>query len=121
MASITWADVLTMAPELSTVSAGGQTSILAYVNGALNVDEFVDGEDGAQLKLARIYLAAHLGTLALPDVSGASSSIVTSESAGPLSRSYAQLSTSEAQSLTSYGSFFSELIRRTPARAPIVL
>jgi hypothetical protein len=99
MASITWTDVTNHAAELASVSAGAQTDILAHVNTALNVTLFGD-ETSARLKLARIYLAAHLGTMAnLGGVSGP----VSSESAGGLAMSYAVAMTRSNLGITSYG------------------
>lgn len=116
MAAITWADVIALAPEVATIPLGAQTDILAYVNSQLNVVTW-GGEDSIQLRLGRIYLAAHLATITVFGGSGAGP--VVSESAGGLSRSYAQASTSGAR--TGYQDMFLELLRRTPARLPIVL
>lgn len=101
MADIDWTNVTNFAPELSTVSAGAQADILALVNTAFAVAEF-DGEDGPVTKLARIYYAAHLGTLV---GSGAAGGLVASESAGGLSRSYVAggSTTSGDLAMTAYG------------------
>ncbi len=62
MADITWSDVTNHYASLSTVASGAQDDILAYVNDALSASVF-GGEDSATYKLARIYLAAHMGEL----------------------------------------------------------
>ncbi len=122
MASISWSDVTAHAPELSTVSAGAQTDILAHVNVALLVTEF-GGEDAPKTKMARIYLAAHLATMAAQGAAGAAGP-VQSESAGGLSRTYAVGAAALAggdYETTSYGQAFRALARTTPARIPMLL
>lgn len=99
MAAITWTDVTNHAAELASVAVGAQTDVLGHVNTALNVTLFGD-ETSPRLKLARIYLAAHLGTMGnLGGVSGP----VSSESAGGLSVSYAVWMTNSLLASTSYG------------------
>ena len=122
MADIAWSDVESFAADLSAVDADAQTDILAWVNDALVVADF-GGETGPKLRLARIYLAAHSGTIVLRGGSGAAGPVV-SESAGPLSRTYAAGVVSASDSLldtTSWGKMFSLLVRTSPARAPIVI
>lgn len=124
MADITWTHVEDHAPELSGVSSAAQTDILAHVNVTLVVADF-GGEDAAKLKLARVYLAAHFGTFALPDVVGTAGS-VTSEKAGDLSREYGTETLALAFASSEYGStvhgqMFLALVRTTPARAPLLL
>lgn len=122
MADITWTDVTNHAPGLSSVSAGAQTDILAWSNDLLSVDEF-GGEAAANTKLARIYLAAHSGTLALLGASGAAGP-VTSEKAGGLSRSYGGALGAAASSdygSTVWGQQFVALCRTNPSRAGLVL
>lgn len=115
MAAITWDDVVDIAAELSSVGLDAQTKILAFVNGALDVTLFADGEDDARLHLARIYLAAHFGSGALPGAgSSGPSGPVTSESAGGLSRSYGAMSAAVTSGLVSgtwYASQYQALIR----------
>lgn len=116
MAPITWADVTAIAPEVTSVSLAAQADILAYVNTEFNAAEW-GGEDSIRLRLGRIYLAAHFGVTTTQGGGGAGP--VVSESAGGLSRSYAQASTSGAR--TGYQDMFLELLRRLPARCPIVI
>lgn len=110
MASITWDNVTAFAPELSTVDAAAQTDILAHANAAFYVDAF-DGEDGPALKLVRIFYAAHLGTMT---GTGAAGGVVTSESAGGLSRSYAVGAGAgfDDLNLTAYGKTVRGMMRR---------
>lgn len=123
MASIVWNDVLALAPELSTVTAGAQTDILAHVNTALAVDVW-GGEAGASTRLGRIYLAAHFGTISLQGGTGAAGPVV-SESAGELSRSYAwsvQQGGTDSLESTAYGKLYKAMVQRLPkARAPILI
>lgn len=122
MAAIAWADVTAMAPELAAVDVGAQATILAHVNAALSVATF-GGEAAPRLRLARILLAAHFGTVALSG-GAAPAGPVVSESAGGLSRTYAQASAGgaadSAWSSTSYGRELAALIRSSAARLPVV-
>lgn len=127
MAVITWAMVVDHAPHLSTIDADAQTDILAYVNTALRVSVF-GGEDSPKLKLARIYLAAHLATMGRQAGSGGglAGGEITSESVGSISRSYAGASsgaTSEAGlGSTVWGRSYLALVKTSAlARMPIVM
>lgn len=122
MAVITWTDVTNHAAALSVVVAAAQTDILAMVNVLLDVEIF-GGEIAAKTKLARVYAAAHFGTLELLSSSGAASS-VTSERAGDLQRDYG----TEAASLdnpdwstTAAGKMFVTLCNTTEARGGLLL
>lgn len=106
MAAISWADVEALASELSSISVGAQDSILAYVNTQLTVSEF-GGEESPNLRLARLFLAAHLGTIHTEDSKGA----VVSESEDGLSRSYASVSSGDTFKSTSYGRTFLIFVR----------
>ena len=123
MAVITWVDVTNHAAELSAVVVAAQTDVLAHVNTALAVAVF-GGEAAAKTKLARIYLAAHLGTLSLPSSSGAASGAVIEEKVGDISRKYADASsgTTAGSGLdaTVYGLQFKALARTTVARFPLI-
>jgi hypothetical protein len=84
---ISWADVQVIAPELTdtAVPTGTQAVLLAMVERQIDDvawDELAD--DG------RKYLAAHLGTVYVTTSGGGAASVgpVTSESVGPMSRSY---------------------------------
>lgn len=116
-APITWPDVLLIAAELDGLSEATRAAILAYVNTALNENAFKP----AAFKLARMYLAAHLGELSATDgelVGGP----VTSETEGGISKTYATAATtSVALDNTSYGAVYQQLVKTSRARFPFVL
>lgn len=119
-AIIEWSDVIGATGELSDVSDLMQELIIAYVNDYFDPDKF-GGDDGVKLRMARLYLAAHLGKLSGVSGGQAVSGPVTSESAGGLSRSYAVLTAGTTNlSTTSYGQLVDQLIRTSLARFPIV-
>ncbi len=114
MADITWDDVVLIAPELSTTDSDAQDLILAYVNEALAEAMF----KANALKLARINLAAHMGTgVGL----GMAAGPVISETEGGLSRTYAAPVMSSDLASTSYGRNLAFLFRTSKARMPVVL
>lgn len=121
MAAIDWTAVIAHAPELAAVSSQARTEILAHVNTALDVEVF-GGEDAPKTRLARIYLAAHLGAGVANSGGSTSVGAVTSESAGGLSRSYGQAAVVATASLgsTSYGQAYLALVNTSAARAPFV-
>ncbi len=115
---IVWADVIDYAPELVRVSTGARAGILAYVNTALNVSIVGGtlGEDSPKLHLARIYLAAHMGTI------GPSSGVVASEGEGDLSISYQIPPGGHPYWYrTGYGAAFDALMRTTRVVLPMVI
>ncbi len=121
MAAITWPNVVDFAATLSTTAVGAQDAILAYVNQALQ-PEVYGGEDATKLRLARIYLAAHMGEiLRRQGIGGA----VTGESisAESVSFSYAAPFHGAISSLetTSWGLEFQRLTNSTYARLPVVV
>jgi hypothetical protein len=121
MAVITWSDVTAFAPELATFDSGAQADVLAYVNTALNLSEW-GSESSPQLRLARIYLAAHCATV----TNGGSNPVagpITEEQVGDISRSYGFSGTVQSTDLesTSYGRMFRFLCNHSPARAPVLL
>lgn len=126
MAAITWANVVDFEALVSSVPLAAQTAILAYVNGHVNVNAF-DGEEGADTRLVRIYLAAHLGLGAVPVVGGgAGGGPIASISGGDgLAVSYAVTASATSNDQlgeTAWGRKYRDLIRRSPgARAWIVL
>lgn len=81
-------DVLEFAPELSKIKDGAWAAILAFVNSftSLGID-IGGGEQSSLLRLARIFLAAHYGTVSRRSPSGAAGP-TTSEAAGAVRRSY---------------------------------
>lgn len=120
---ITWVDVVGMAAELSTVEDETQLTILAHVNTALDPDYF-GGEGHPTLRLARIFLAAHVATNAKNGSSGAAGPVI-SRTLGPSSVTYGW---SGASSLTGfkeldstpYGKQLRTLMRASPFRGPFV-
>ncbi len=116
MADIIWSDVEAVAPELSTVDSNAQSMILAYVNDALSVSAF-GGETSPKLRLARIYLAAHVGTLSSHG-GNPTAGPVTAESADNISRSYATRAIANPSDwdATSYGQLYMALARTSGAR-----
>lgn len=114
MAAISWTDVVAFASGLSSVATLAQETIIAYVNDELDVDNF-GGEEAPKLKLARIYLAAHFGTMTLRG-SGAAGPMISS-SAGGLSRTYAQIvAGGGSYGATGFGALYKQLLNTTMAR-----
>lgn len=118
MAAITWADVVALAPELATLNADpaqdlvAKAAILAFVNEALNIDR-LGGEDAPRTRLARIYLAAHMGTIQKRG-GAAIAGPMTSSSRGGISASYAdhgQSSTAGEYGTTSYGQLYWSIVK----------
>lgn len=123
MAAIIWTDVtgFTADTTLATVPAGAQTAILAYVNAFINIALF-DGEEGYDTKLARIYLAGHMGLGSVPG-SMTGGGAVTSESGGDgLSVSYSVSAQAAFDSLaeTAWGRRYLALAR-TSCAGPVLL
>lgn len=118
MAAITWSDVTALAGELSNVSPTAQTIILNWVNTALDVSFFAGGETSSKLKLTRIYLAAHLGSL------GPRVGIVTSESEDDLSIGYTIPPIPPGGDpfwfRTGYGEAYQMMVNTTAARLPFI-
>lgn len=114
MAAIVWQNVVDVAPELAdpAVPVALQTLWLALANQDVNVSLFYRGEDDPRLALARAYLVAHFGS-GYGEGSGGAAGPVTSESAGGLSRSYAQAMAAGGGILgtTVYGQNFLALVR----------
>ncbi len=124
MTAIIWTDVTALpgASGLSTVSAGHQTTILAYVNGVGVAVDVLDGENGPTSKLARTHLAAHMASLAARGAAGGTGAI-TAASEGGVSVSYAQpaFATDPTLRETPYGVLFLFYISRAPkARGMVV-
>lgn len=121
MAAIAWSDVTAEVAALSTVSAGKQSRILAYVNTALNVQIIGGtlGEDSPKLALARIYLACHMALLQ------PRAGFVSSEGEGDLAIAYTMIPLPPGSdpfwNQTSYGMAFQSLVRTTRAILPMVV
>ena len=123
MADITWTNVTNHAAELSAVGASAQTDILGFVNDSID-PAFLDGESGYRTKLARIYLAAHFGTIALAAGSGglgaSAAGPVASKSADGLSISYAVMTAGmndpSMLGVTKYGQQYLGIVNTSAAR-----
>jgi len=119
VAAIVWADVTAIAPELVSIKPAAQGIILAEVNTALDVTVFGKlGEDSPKLKLARIYLAAHLASV------GPVLGIVSKEVEGGLEIDYMlppiPVGDDPFYYRTGYGAGYRSIIRSTRARLPYV-
>lgn len=112
MADVAWSDVVDLQPNLSTVSAGAQAKILAYVNEGLEAAAF-GGEDSPRYVLARCYMAAHLAELTKK--SGAAGA-VSSETYARGSVSIAYGTTDEGLMSTSWGQAYKDLLDASPMR-----
>lgn len=103
--SVTWADVQLIAPELTTaaVPVATQSLLLTIVDLQLDDDAWGDLAD-----VGRRYLAAHLGSLY---IGGSAGGYVTSETLGPMSRSYGlPAGVTGALSSSKYGIEYQRLI-----------
>jgi hypothetical protein len=119
-APILQTDVQPFAPALATLAAGAWTDILAYVN---EQDLTYLGETVQVDRMAKIYLAAHIGTLTMRAGSGAAGP-VTSESAGTLRRSYGMYAAwagSGALGSTQFGQMYLDILSMSQAAGPMVL
>ncbi len=119
MSAILESDVLSYAPELASLDAGAWTLILAFVN-ELQATAMTPAGEGPLLKLARILLAAHYGTISRRGPSGATGP-VTSEAAGAVRRSYGlvALASSDASlGATGYGQQFLGVLSMSLANGP---
>lgn len=121
---IVWADVTALAPELSSLSTAAQTAILAYVNVAFDESMFkADDSSGvsSSLKTARVYLAAHLGTMTRLQGMAVAGPLIE-ESDGRLMRKFAVVTAANTSfSGTSYGDLLTWMINTSRARYPMVL
>lgn len=116
--SFVWADVVEVAPELSTYPVGLQTIMLTRAVDSIDAAQFC-GDDTAGYDLAVRYLAAHFATEQRNAASGnAASGAVKSESVGGLSISYgthgAGAQSRAGWESTSYGALFLSLLRSSP-------
>lgn len=122
MTSIVWTDVVDHAAELANpkVAIGAQATLLDWANNLFNLRVW-GGETSSALKLARIYAVAHVATLVKL---GSKAGLVTSESEGGLSRSYALITAITGDpnwSATAYGrAYLTLLAGRVGARLPFV-
>lgn len=100
--AVTWADVVIVAPALSTLDVPSQNFFLT--ESLRQIDSDVWGEYAT---VGQIYLAAHMATLTL----GAGSGPITSETLGQMSRSYAvPLWLKSSLALTRFGAEYDRLL-----------
>jgi len=100
---ITWQDVVNIAPALtaSAIPTGMQAALLTRVQTEVDDDAW-----GEYADFGRAYLAAHLATIRF------NTGAITSESVGPLSRSYAMLPiTQSLLATTMFGMEYLRLLR----------
>lgn len=119
MSAIIKDDVLAIAPELAPVTDPAWAMILAFVN-ELHSAGIGGGEGGALLRLCRVFLAAHYGTISRRGLSGAAGP-VTSEAAGAIRRSYGLVALASADAslgATGYGQQFLGLLAMSLANGP---
>lgn len=118
MAAIVWPNVVAFAPELANIAITAQAFALLYVNATVNPTAF-DGESGHRTRMARIWLAAHVGAaIGMGSVAGP----IIEETGGGLAEQYQPLATAALGSLgeSRYGREYAGMIRRSPAaRGPI--
>lgn len=106
--AVTWSQVVEIASELSTVPTATQNALLAIVDRQIDDDVWSDlANDG------RVYLAAHLATLYASG--GSAAGPITSETLGPMARSYGQTAGVEGPlTSTKYGQFYVYLLSLLP-------
>ncbi len=115
--TLTWAEVVKVAPDLSTLTVDQQNAVLADTD-----TQLAEAQIGAtKYGLACKYLAAHLGTILKRGATG-SAGAVASESVGSVSVSYAVAPmTNEALGSTPYGVLYLGVIRQLQYRVGAVL
>lgn len=86
--AVSWDDVIAIEPLATDVDADAQTLFLATAALLVDADEW-----GGLYDKGVLYMAAHLGLLSAWSLAGAGGAAgpVTSETLGPMSRSYANL------------------------------
>lgn len=106
--NITWADVTGLAPELATLPAASQTTVLTHVKAQVSVAHY--GSEAKAL-IVGTYLAAHLGTIIAKKLG--STAPLQSVSAGGVSKTFAVSVASDSTSLqtTTYGKEYQRLAR----------
>lgn len=107
MADIAWTDVTAFAAGLSAVDVLAQTDILAHVNVVLDVEMF-GGEDAPKTRLARIYLAAHMGSSISQAASGASGPVIE-QKMGQSSLKFASAASGQGLASTAWGRLYEQL------------
>lgn len=112
-------DVLAIAPEFSTLADQAWVDILNYVN-QINLTACDSDFDR---RLARIFLAAHIGAIVKSGSAGEAGPL-TGESAGGVRRSYglvASATSSGSITTTRYGQKYIEILEGTLVHGPMVV
>lgn len=122
---IVWADVVGLAPELSALTTTAQNTILAYANVAFDEAQFkLDPGSSISntLRMARIYLSAHLGTVTRWQGSAIAGPLIRA-SDGRLEQEFAVIPQNirSTYAFTSYGVMLDFLLSTSKARMPGVL
>lgn len=106
---IDWDDVTGFAPDVVVDDEDAQDTILDYVNSVFDVS-LLGGETSTVVRLARILMAAHMGS---SSGAGAVGGTITAESCGGLARSYGTAPpTSALNGASRYGTELAVLLRR---------
>lgn len=119
IAAIVKADVFSFAAELNNkFDDQFWADVLAYVNQY----DLTSTDTDEDRRLARIFLAAHIGANELRAKSGAAGPL-TSESAGGVRRSYGLVASSTSASLNStrYGTMFLFILESSGCAGPFVI
>lgn len=119
MEDIIKADVLAVAPELTTLTDQFWLDLLEYANEF----DFTTLDTEQTVRMARIFLCAHLGARAKRS-GGGTAGPVTGEAAGGVRRSYGLIATaggglSELGS-TQYGQTLASILNMSLVRAPFL-
>lgn len=113
---ISWDDVTAIATELEGFNSDAQQLILDFVNEMFDASLFKP----TQLKLARIYLAAHLATMS-GQGGDMTAGPVISETVGGITRAYANVATGGQFVGSSYADALQLLLNTSCARLPRVI
>lgn len=122
MEDIIRTDVLAVAPELSTSALNDQfwVDALSYCNEM----DFTSLDTDQTVRMARIYLCAHMGTRAKKGATGAVGPVI-SEAAGGVRRAYGFSSTSAITAnvlgTTSYGITLLTILGMSGAAGPMLI
>lgn len=102
--TITWDDVVALAPELSAISAAGQTQVLAQVALQVSVTKWGSLE---RANAAAVWLARHVASVSGKGGAGA----LTGVTVGKISQQFAQPLSLLALNTTRYGMEYMRLAR----------
>lgn len=111
MATIIWADVVSIAPELEELDPGAADDILAVANTRWKSAD--TGASASRVRLARMFYAAHLGSMAGSSGEG----VVKSDSVGGVAVTYADGGAAGADYEGSYREIIRGLAQYRGARA----